>query len=146
MSEICKCGSYAINNDPNHILCDKCWRDSRITELTAELQAAQERIKELEATIQSHHNTESTTKANLQSRVTALESENTHLKERNEEIHTDLMKYKLPHDEWQNVRNKAITATWQRCREIAEEIQNKYNINFRIPEAIEKEFTNVNKV
>ncbi len=29
----CKCGSYAINDDPNGVLCDKCWRDAKIEKL-----------------------------------------------------------------------------------------------------------------
>lgn len=30
---ICKCGSYAINDDPNNILCDRCWRDAKLVTL-----------------------------------------------------------------------------------------------------------------
>lgn len=25
-----KCGSYAMNDDPSHVLCDCCWRDKEI--------------------------------------------------------------------------------------------------------------------
>ena len=32
----CKCGSFAINDDPNRELCDLCWRDVEIERLRAE--------------------------------------------------------------------------------------------------------------
>ena len=32
----CKCGSFAINDDPNRELCDNCWRDAEIERLRAE--------------------------------------------------------------------------------------------------------------
>jgi hypothetical protein len=31
----CKCGSYAINDDPKEALCDLCWRDVEICRLQA---------------------------------------------------------------------------------------------------------------
>ena len=36
MSGQCKCGSYAINDDPERVLCDKCWRDAEIERLREE--------------------------------------------------------------------------------------------------------------
>ena len=33
----CKCGSYAVNDDPERMLCDKCWRDATIERLRAAL-------------------------------------------------------------------------------------------------------------
>lgn len=35
------CGSYALNDDPNKLLCDKCWRDAQITLLTERLAEAE---------------------------------------------------------------------------------------------------------
>ena len=29
----CKCGSYAVNDDPAGLLCDRCWRDAEIARL-----------------------------------------------------------------------------------------------------------------
>lgn len=29
----CKCGSFAINDDPAGVLCDRCWRDVEIARL-----------------------------------------------------------------------------------------------------------------
>ena len=34
------CSSYAINDDPAHKLCDKCWRDKRIAGLLSACQQA----------------------------------------------------------------------------------------------------------
>lgn len=31
---ICDCGSAAINDDPERELCDRCWRDRKIADLT----------------------------------------------------------------------------------------------------------------
>jgi len=31
----CNCGSYAINHDPDHKLCDCCWRDRKIAARSA---------------------------------------------------------------------------------------------------------------
>jgi ubiquinone/menaquinone biosynthesis C-methylase UbiE len=39
----CKCGSYAINDDPSRVQCDRCWRDATISELRAKLMAAESR-------------------------------------------------------------------------------------------------------
>jgi hypothetical protein len=33
MRTICKCGSFAINDDPEHERCDVCWRDDEIERL-----------------------------------------------------------------------------------------------------------------
>jgi len=33
MTRCPKCGSYAINDDPERVLCDKCWRDAEIERL-----------------------------------------------------------------------------------------------------------------
>mgnify|MGYP001435612329 CR=1 FL=1 len=33
----CNCGSFAINDDPQHKLCDKCWRDVEIKRLRSAL-------------------------------------------------------------------------------------------------------------
>ena len=33
----CKCGSRAINDDPDRLLCDTCWRDAEIERLRGEL-------------------------------------------------------------------------------------------------------------
>ena len=33
----CKCGSYAINDDPAGKLCDRCWRDTRLASAEAEI-------------------------------------------------------------------------------------------------------------
>ena len=35
---LCKCGSYAINDDPQRELCDSCWRDRTIAEQQAEIE------------------------------------------------------------------------------------------------------------
>mgnify|MGYP000968449921 CR=1 FL=1 len=35
MTRCPKCGSYAINDDPERVLCDKCWRDAEIERLRA---------------------------------------------------------------------------------------------------------------
>jgi hypothetical protein len=37
----CRCGSYAVNDDENRTLCDKCWRDKKIVSLTQQLSEAQ---------------------------------------------------------------------------------------------------------
>lgn len=37
MSVQCKCGSRAINDDPDKELCDTCWRDAEIERLRGEL-------------------------------------------------------------------------------------------------------------
>jgi len=39
MTRCPKCGSYAINDDPERVLCDKCWRDAEIERLTREVDA-----------------------------------------------------------------------------------------------------------
>lgn len=33
----CKCGSYAINDDPKRAACDSCWRDAKIAALESEV-------------------------------------------------------------------------------------------------------------
>ena len=33
----CKCGSRAINDDPDRLLCDTCWRDAEIERLREQL-------------------------------------------------------------------------------------------------------------
>ena len=40
----CQCGSYAINDDPERVLCDRCWRDDEIERLKAELEEAREAL------------------------------------------------------------------------------------------------------
>jgi hypothetical protein len=45
----CKCGSYAVNDDPAGVLCDRCWRDELIAMLRAELAEAQAEIERLRA-------------------------------------------------------------------------------------------------
>lgn len=35
----CKCGSYAINDDPKRAACDSCWRDAKIAALESEVAA-----------------------------------------------------------------------------------------------------------
>ena len=37
MSVQCKCGSRAINDDPDRLLCDTCWRDAEIERLREQL-------------------------------------------------------------------------------------------------------------
>ena len=39
MSGQCKCGSFAINDDPHSVLCDNCWRDVEIERLRKEVDA-----------------------------------------------------------------------------------------------------------
>ena len=34
----CKCGSFAVNDDPQLKLCDRCWRDATIADLRNRLQ------------------------------------------------------------------------------------------------------------
>lgn len=49
---ICKCGSRALNDDPERILCDCCWRDAEIDRLRAaldEVQTARRRGDEIVA-------------------------------------------------------------------------------------------------
>lgn len=40
MSGQCKCGSRAINDDPDRLLCDRCWRDAEIERLQKALKSA----------------------------------------------------------------------------------------------------------
>jgi hypothetical protein len=40
MNKCPTCGSYAVNDDPERGLCDKCWRDATIDDLRAKLAAA----------------------------------------------------------------------------------------------------------
>jgi len=40
----CNCGSYAINNDPDHKLCDCCWRDRKIAEQQAKIDRLQSEL------------------------------------------------------------------------------------------------------
>jgi hypothetical protein len=35
----CACGSRAINDDPQHVLCDRCWRDAEIGRLNRQIDA-----------------------------------------------------------------------------------------------------------
>lgn len=42
---ICKCGSYAINDDPKGALCDKCFRDVKISALKAQRDELLELLK-----------------------------------------------------------------------------------------------------
>lgn len=41
----CKCGGYAINDDPAGLLCDRCWRDEEITRLKSKLDSAVELLR-----------------------------------------------------------------------------------------------------
>lgn len=45
----CKnCGSFALNDDPERQLCDRCWRDAKIDRLRSDLAAMTKRAEEAE--------------------------------------------------------------------------------------------------
>ena len=46
MTRCPKCGSYAINDDPERVLCDKCWRDAEIERLLGELDECRRLLRE----------------------------------------------------------------------------------------------------
>lgn len=46
MSGQCKCGSRAINDDPDRLLCDRCWRDAEIERLRGELDECRRLLRE----------------------------------------------------------------------------------------------------
>ena len=46
----CKCGSFAINDDPEQALCDRCWRDAKIASLEANVARLQKIVDELHRT------------------------------------------------------------------------------------------------
>ena len=42
--KMCKCGSFAINDDPDGVLCDKCLLRAEISRLKGELEEASAKI------------------------------------------------------------------------------------------------------
>ena len=46
MSGQCKCGSRAINDDPDRLLCDTCLRDAEIERLRGELDECRRLLRE----------------------------------------------------------------------------------------------------
>jgi hypothetical protein len=45
----CKCGSFAINDDPEQVLCDRCWRDAKIASLEDDVARLQKELDEIKA-------------------------------------------------------------------------------------------------
>ncbi len=50
----CKCGSYAINDDPDRLKCDRCWRDETINRLATQVTALKDEAFQREARIMSY--------------------------------------------------------------------------------------------
>ena len=48
MQKCPNCGSYAVNDDPLRVRCDRCWRDAAISGLRQQVAELQQRVKELE--------------------------------------------------------------------------------------------------
>lgn len=46
MSGQCKCGSRAVNDDPDRLLCDNCWRDAEIERLRGEVDECRRLLRE----------------------------------------------------------------------------------------------------
>lgn len=45
----CDCGSYAVNDDPEKQVCDKCWRDRKVRQAIAERDEARRSLASVSA-------------------------------------------------------------------------------------------------